>query len=493
MLVALRNLLLALAVPTTVLAQPEPAVRLLPDDPVVERLDDLAALNWIKRSPFTTDTAELNKHGFPAEHIPVWGAAEYQHRLQVLDQRTPFSLTHNAVVQSYIDLYAVRKREMTSRMLGLAELYFPMFEEALDRHGIPLEMKYLAVVESALNPAARSRAGAVGLWQFMMPTGKMYGLEVDSYVDERHDLYQSTDAACKYLKYLYGLYGNWEMALAAYNCGPGNVNKAIRRSGGEKDYWKIYDHLPRETRGYVPAFIAVNYIFAHSADHNLYPVAPTYCAYEVDTVQVCYPLDLAAVAQYTGATVQEVRDLNPTFKLGIVPDVEQPVALYLPKRSAGIFVANEEELMYSWKVTAPSTPAPVFASTTTTTAKATTGTQRTHTVRRGESLGTIARKYGLSVSSLKQLNGLRSDMIRPGQKLKVSKAVKETTAQAAPAKTEDAVPEYIYHVVQPGDTLWDIAKRYPGVTVDDLRRMNTDLDNEGLKPGNKIKVRVQEG
>ena len=480
----------AACVPALLVAQPPgTAVRLSADDPVMARLDDLAALPWIQRSLFTTDTAAHNVHGFTADQVPTWSPAEVQHRLAVLDERTPFNLIYNAPVQAYIDLYTVRKREMSSRMLGLAELYFPVFEEELDKHGIPLEMKYLAVVESALNPAARSRAGAVGLWQFMLPTGKMYGLHADSYIDERHDVYQSTEAACRYLKYLHGLYGNWELALAAYNCGPGNVNKAIRRSGGVKDYWVIYDHLPRETRGYVPAFIAVNYLFAHHADHNIYPVAPTYCAYEVDTVQVCYPLDLAAVAVLTGGTVQELRDLNPTFKLGVVPDVQQPVAIYLPKDAAGIFVSNEETMRYSYQAArAIASPAAAEAAPL----QVAESVERKHTVRSGESLGTIAHKYSISVSELKRMNGLRGDMIHPGQKLVVKRStVKsvERTASAEPGSNNNA----LYYTVQPGDTLWSIAQRHPGVSVEDLRRLNTELDREGLKPGARIKVRAPQG
>lgn len=482
---ALIPVLFAWTLPMALCAQSDVVLGPLADDPVVQRLDDLAALPWIKHSPFTTDTARLNVHGFAAGHVPTWSEDEYRHRLQVLDAATPFQLTYNPVVRSFIDLYAVRKREMTSRMLGLAELYFPVFEEALDRHGIPLEMKYLAVVESALNPAARSRAGAVGLWQFMLPTGKMYGLDVDSYVDKRHDVYLSTEAACKYLKYLYKLYDSWEMAMAAYNCGPGNVNKAIRRSGGARDYWAIYDHLPRETRGYVPAFIAVNYIFNHHADHNIYPVAPAYCAYEMDTVQVCYPLDLNTVARLTGRSSEELRVLNPVFKQGIVPDVHQPVTIYLPKDAAGVFVANEEELKYSWKPTHG--PAPVAATAAVTSTKSTNGgAAKYHTVRSGESLGAISKRYGLPLSKLKQMNGLRSDMIKPGQRLKVGDAP-VTTAQQKPA-AKAAGDAYIYHVVQPGDTLWDIARKYPGTTVDDLHRLNSDLKNTGLQPGHKIKV-----
>ena len=328
----------------------------------------------------------------------------------------------------------------------------------------------------------------------MLPTGKMYGLKADSYIDERHDVYKSTEAACKYLKYLHKIYGNWELALAAYNCGPGNVNKAIRRSGGEKDYWKIYDHLPRETRGYVPAFIAVNYIFEHHADHNLYPIAPTYCAYEMDTVQVCYPLDLAAVAVLTGTSVQELREINPTFKLGVVPDVEQPVSIYQPKDAAGVFVSNEEAMRYSYQAARTPTTQVSSSEAGTSAPTATASTEgvveKKHTVRRGESLGSIASKYGTSVTNLKRLNGLRSDMIRPGQKLVVKRSTVKTTERTASADPGSNT-DVLYYVVQPGDTLWSIAQRHQGVSVDDLRRLNGDLN--GLKPGTRIKVRAPQG
>ena len=483
-----RYLAFALLLPLVAVAQDDQGPLALPaDDPIMARLDDLANLHWIKHSPFTTDTAHHNKHGFAADHVPTWSEAEMRQRLAVLDANTPFELVYNRVVQSYIDLYVVRKREMSSRMLGLAELYFPTFEQHLDRHRMPLEMKYLAVIESALNPSARSRAGAVGLWQFMLPTGKLYGLKADSYIDERHDVYKSTEAACRYLSYLHKLYGNWELAMAAYNCGPGNVNKAIRRAGGVKDYWKIYDFLPRETRGYVPAFIAVNYLFEHHADHNLYPIAPTYCAYEVDTVQVCFPLDLAAIAVLSGGTVQELRELNPMLKLGVVPDVDQPITVYLPKDAVPIFISNEDVLRYSYYAANPGTKPPVaFDRPVPATER---HAERHHTVRKGESLGSIAKRYGMSVQQLRQLNGLRNDMIRPGQKLllKKSASATERTAQTSPRSDASG-----YHMVQPGDTLWSIAQRYPGVSVDDLRRMNDGMTN-GLKPGSRIRVSEPKG
>ena len=497
-----RPFLLVAVLPLGLAAQNTADVIILPDDPVLARLDDLSQVHWLKNDPFTADTALLNTHGFASAEVPTWSEQTYRQRLAVLDERTPFALTYNQPVQAYIDLYAVKKREQTSRMLGLAQLYFPMFEEYLDRHHMPMELKYLAVVESALNPGARSRAGAVGLWQFMVATGKIYGLNVDSYVDERCDLHQSTEAACQYLSYLHGLYDNWELALAAYNCGPGNVNRAIRRAGGVVDYWKIYAYLPRETRGYVPAFIAVNYIFNHAADHNLYPVAPVYCAYEMDSVQVCYPLELDLLARVTGTDAAQLRELNPVFKQGRVPDVDQPATLYLPTSGIGEFLANEDMLSHSYQ------PSPqeldVMAQPMAQT--------RTYTVRRGESLGVIAHKHGVSVTQLKNWNNLRSDNIRPGQHLTIQKPVTASAtvptstskkadaavAQAKPTPTgktavsQSDLVEYIYHVVQPGDTLWDIARKN-GISVDEIKRMNNGLESKQLRPGKKIKVGIQEG
>ncbi len=468
--------------------QPIPA-----DDEVLARINDLSNLPWLKNDPFSTDVSDLNVHGFAATDTPSYTADAFRQRLAILDERTPFKLTYNDQVQGYIDMYTKRKRSQSARMLGLAQLYFPIFEEALDRHGMPHELKYLAVVESALYPGAKSRAAAVGLWQFMIGTGKMYGLEVDSYVDERCDVYQSTEAACLYLKDLYRIFGSWELALAAYNCGPGNVNKAIRRSGGT-DYWSVYNNLPRETRGYVPAFIAVNYLFNHAADHNIYPVIPNYCAYEVDTVQVCYPLDLNKLAEITGGNAQELLDLNPVYKQGRIPDVSVPSTIYLPKTLVADFIDREDYIRYSY-VPDMHTPAPVAKGTTKSTPTGTATAQRTHTVRRGESLGTIAKKNHVSVSNLRAWNKLRSDRLKVGQKLVVSKgtAAKAEDQAATPSSNTNPATEYILHTVQPGDTLWGIAQRYPGSSVEEIKRINTDADLQNLKVGKKIKVAVQKG
>lgn len=471
--------------------QPVPA-----DDAVLERIEALSTVHWVKNDPFVTDPSALNTHGFAASDTPRYSPEVVMQRLKALDERTPFKLTYNGPVQGYIDLYSLRKREQTGRMMGLAQLYFPVFEEALERHGLPHELKYLAVVESALYPGARSRAAAVGLWQFMVGTGKMYGLEVDSYMDERCDVYKSTDAACRYLKDLHRIFGNWELALAAYNCGPGNVNKAIRRSGGGADYWAVYNHLPRETRGYVPAFIAVNYIFNHAADHNIYPVIPNYCAYEVDTVQVCYPVQLESLARITGGNTEEVLQLNPVFKRGFVPDLDEPATLYLPRTLIADFIDREDFVKHSYQPDI-SQPAPAVASNSRPSAERSGSAKRTHVVRRGESLGSIARKHRVSVTDLRAWNNLRGDRLRAGQRLVIGRDEPvTTTAQSTPAVAEAKSSvlegqEYIYHIVQPGDTLWAIAQKHPGTTVDDIKRLNSGVNLKKLPVGKRIKVGVQ--
>ncbi|HQV38530.1 MAG TPA: LysM peptidoglycan-binding domain-containing protein [Flavobacteriales bacterium] len=465
------------------------------NDPVLERLDALSQLPWLKNDPFTTDVGKLNTHNFAPDVVPTYSPEVFQQRMLELDERTPFKLTYNKQVQAYIDMYAERKRDQTARMLGMAQLYFPAFEEALDRYGLPQELKYLAVVESALYPGARSRAAAVGLWQFIIGTGKLYGLRVDSYVDERCDVYKSTDAACRYLRDLHEAFGDWELALAAYNCGPGNVNKAVRRAGGTMDYWKIYDHLPRETRGYVPAFIAVNYIFNHASDHNIYPVIPNYCAYEVDTMQIRYPLELDRLAGILGADSTELRDLNPMFKVGVVPVMDGPATVYIPRTLTASFIQYEDTIARSY-VPDVSTPAPVtYASVTKGSSKS-----YTHVVRSGESLGLIAQRNSVSIQDLRRWNHLHGDRIRAGQRLLLHHEVVPepvtTTKEPDEAKAVPASPgatEYIYHTVQPGDTLWGIAQNYPGVSLDDLKRLNANMNFRHLTVGEKIKVGVEKG
>ena len=270
---------------------------ILADDPVLAMLDSLDAAMYFEASNFSTDTHHLNILKWHKDTVPKFSDDHYKSKLSKMDAATPFKLVYNPAVRKYIDAYAVRNRKKVAQLLGLAELYFPLFEETLDKYNLPLELKYLAIVESALNPRAQSKSGAVGLWQFMYRTGKIYDLNTTSYMDERSDPYKATEAACQYFQYLYAMFGNWELVLAAYNGGPGTLNKAIRRSGGKRDYWELRPYLPVETQGYVPAFIAVNYVMKHASLHNIYPVKPDFFGYELDTVVVRQRCDLKTIAE----------------------------------------------------------------------------------------------------------------------------------------------------------------------------------------------------
>ena len=266
-------------------------------------------------------------------------------RLAKLSAKTPFNIEYNPSLESVIKNYLKNRRQTLQRLMGLSHYYFPMFERELDNYDIPLEVKYLAIVESALKPRASSRVGATGLWQFMFATGKMYGLDVSSYVDERRDPIKSTEAAAKYLAKLYEVFGDWDLALAAYNSGPGNVSKAIRRSGGYENYWNIRPHLPRETAGYVPAFLATMYIFEYAKEHGFTPEKPLYQYVETDTVRVKQTITLDQVSEVTDIKIEELQYLNPAYKLDIIPYVEdENYTLRLPRYAIGKFVANEETI-----------------------------------------------------------------------------------------------------------------------------------------------------
>lgn len=389
---------------------------------------------------------------------------------------TEMEMSYNQVVRSYIDMYTVRRREQVSYMLALGDYYFPMFEAALDRHGLPLELKFLPVIESALNPVAVSRAGATGLWQFMLRTGKGYGLEVNSLVDERRDPYKSTEAAVQYLKDLYTIYGDWNLVIAAYNCGPGNVNKAIARSGGKRDYWDIYYHLPRETRGYVPAFIAANYVMNHYSDHHICPVHmfdTTGAA--LDTIHVTEQIHFEQIAGVLDVSVGELRRLNPQFRKDIVPGNYKSYALVLPSEKMYAFIHQNDSIINYDR-------SRYFTHRTHTLDGASmdgSGEDVIYRVRRGDNLSTIAQRNGTSVARLRSMNGLRSDRLSIGQRLIVGKRAVETTrdnsskeVQLAQASSDgNTTTVNTYYRVRKGDTLGAIAQKN-GVGVSQLQSWN---------------------
>ncbi len=411
-------------------------------------------------------------------------------RLERLNQRTPFNVAYNASLENVIKSFLVRKRGLMERMLTVSQFYFPMFEEQLDKYDIPLEMKYLAIVESALNPRARSRVGATGLWQFMYGTGKMYNLDVSSYVDERSDPIKSTEAACKYLSKLYGIFGDWDLALAAYNSGPGNVNKAIRRSGGYKNYWNIRRNLPRETAGYVPAFLATMYLLEYAEEHGLKAKKVDRNYFETDTVHVKSLISFDQISELVGVGVEELKVLNPSYKLDIIPYVEgKEYTLRLPISEMGKFVANEGAIYAHVKeqLKSKESPLPHLVKVDDHRIR--------YRVRSGDYLGKIAARYGVGVSQIKRWNGLRGNNLRIGQRLTIftknSKnrtiASKRNSKGAKTVASTSKVPASKIHTVKRGDSLWTISRKYPGISIENLREWN-GISGNNLKPGTKLKL-----
>jgi membrane-bound lytic murein transglycosylase D len=407
-----------------------------------------------------------------------------RHRLALLNAKTPFNISYNPVLERVINHFLTHKRGLMERMLATSAYYFPLFEETLDRYNLPLEIKYLSIVESALNPRAKSRVGATGLWQFMYGTGRMYGLEVSSYVDERSDPEMSTEAACRYLAKLHDIFGDWDLALAAYNSGPGNVNKAIRRSGGYENYWNIRAFLPRETAGYVPAFLATLYLFEYADAHGLKPAEMHRPRYETDTIRVKETITFDQVSRLTGIPKEEIGSLNPSYKLGIVPKVgDKAYVLRLPVEVLGPFVANEAAI-YQWAakdLKSREKPLPRYVEA---------DERIRYRVRSGDYLGKIAERYGVRVSQIKQWNGLRSNILRVGQRLTIYPRKPVTTApasspQSAVASKSGDSPAF--HVVERGDSLWTISQKYEGISIENLREWN-GIRGNNLKPGTRLKL-----
>lgn len=574
------------------------AFEFVKDDFIAASLDSLANLKYFDGFECATAEEIKNIFGFEPGYVPVYADSVYYSRLKKLRAGSPIEFTYNQYVKDYIEMYAMKKRGHMQRVMGLAQIYFPMFEEHLDRFDMPLELKHLAIVESALNPMAKSRVGATGLWQFMYGTGKVYNLNVTSLVDDRRDPLKSTIAACEHMRDLYKIYDDWLLVLAAYNSGAGNVNKAIRRSGGKRDFWQIRPFLPLETRGYVPAFIAVNYVMSYAAEHNLRPIQPLYHHYDIDTVVVKDVLSFNQISSMLNIPVEEIAFLNPTFKAGIIPATnDSPYAIRLQKKNVPDFVNNEaqlyalraqvekekEEVLALTKTVSqaeyhkvrkgenlgliskkykcsvsdikrwnklkksslrvgqrlivrpeqiieipiaqktkpkPEVAAPGNAIASAPEAKSDpalltkvaeknpspekltdTSAQKEekvtvkienvyHKVKQGESLGLLAEKYNTSISKLRVWNKISGSNIRTGTRLVVGKREVEVrqqaTAQSSPSKSRSK--DFIYYTVQQGDTLWKIAQKHQGVSVEDIKKLNNISDSHKIRPGQRIKV-----
>ncbi len=455
------------------------------DHPKMSQLDSIWKQELYNSSLFDTIYKSVTELKYePVEYVDL-PTDTLKARLAELNARTPFNVEYNPSLESVIKRYLKNRHKHLERLMALSEFYFPLFEQELDNQNIPLEIKYLAIVESALKPRAKSRVGATGLWQFMFGTGKMFGLEVSSYVDERMDPIMSTKAACKYLSNLYKVFGDWDLALASYNSGPGNVTKAIRRSGGYTNYWNIRHNLPRETAGYLPAFLATMYIFEYADKHGFKPRKPEFAYFETDTIRVKQMITLDQVSEYINIDIEELQFLNPSYKLDIIPYIkDEDYVLRLPLDKIGPFVTNEDQIYTLAKAEFDKRekPLPKYFEA---------NDRIRYRVRSGDYLGKIARRYGVRVSQIKKWNGLRSNNLRIGQRLTiyprrpvVSKPRKTTTKKTL---TKVAANSSEVYTVKTGDTLWSISQKFKGVSVENLKNWN-DISGSGIKPGMTLKL-----
>ncbi len=493
-------------------------------DQISAMLDSLTAQTFLNRADYIDAQKSLSFRDNAPYEFRSFSDSIYKRNLAKL--QSPIALDYNDQVKQFIEFYA-HKVPLMKRVMGLANLYFPMFEEILDKEGLPMEFKYLSIVESALNPIACSRCGATGLWQFMYTTGILYDLKTTSYIDERRDPYKATVAACQYFKDMYLIYKDWLLVIAAYNCGAGNVNRAIMRSGGSNNFWEISKYLPSETRAYVPAFIAVNYMMNYAADYNIIAEPPAFSYFQVDTVTVTKPLTFNQLSKALNVPMDELQYLNPIYKKGYIPSLDANYKLRLPYNKVGIYMANVDAIAKaSYQETVSTYTQQQALKPNVKFDVVSKEVDKTYTVQHGESLPLIAGRFGVTVADLTKWNHLKGNTIYPGQKLsivtkevvkvekdivckdscsialsrdsinpndsaKFAKKDSINTTQTLAENKETAPPiNYIYYTIQPGDTLWNIARRYQGLTVQKLKEINKLNDNFTLTPGTKLKVQI---
>ena len=421
---------------------------------------------------------------YEPDEIPEFSDEVYCERLNVMNEMSPFHLDCNETTLATIKFFTQKRRGFARVVLGRSRLYFDMFEAKLAKYNLPIELKYLAVIESGLRPQVKSRAGALGLWQFMYATGRMFGLKENSYIDQRMDPELATEAACKYLEKLYGIYNDWNLALAAYNAGPGNVNRAIRRSGNKLTYWEVRPFLPRETQGYVPNFIAAAYLLTYYAEHNIIPQEAKIHYSQLDTMCLKKGVHMETIGKILSIDEEEVKRLNPIYKKDFIPKTIPGQCITLPLTLTGQLVSLEDSLyamefdMYEKvKKNNPDSNNP----TNQTTNNNKPASYEYHKVRSGETLGTIASRYGTSVAEIQRINGLRSTKIYVGQRLKVKRG--KTTNTTSPRTTTRK-----YYTVRSGDTFGRIAQRHR-MTQSQLKRLNPRINISRLSIGQKLRIK----
>ena len=425
----------------------------------------------------SSDFEEVNiPNNNPSE---VFSSEILRKRLEELNNRTPFNVEYNATIERFIRLYLKTRKSDISNLMDKAQYYFPIFEEHLDKFDLPLEIKYLAVVESALDPNARSVAGAKGIWQIMYHTGKQYGLNVSSYIDDRADPIKATQAACKYLQYLYGRFNDWDLALAAYNSGPGNVSKAIKRSGGLRNYWNIRKYLPNETSSYVPAFYATYYLFEYGELHQIYPKNDKIAYQDIDTVLITKKITFREIKNRTNIDEKVLKFLNPQYKLEIIPsENSKNYVLTLPKSYIDKFVLSEENKKWN-DLKEPLIEKPSYI---------TPNYQNSYVVKNGDNLRKIANMFDISITQLKKWNGLETDYLIEGQSLVIRNKISKTTERSEKNHTGSGVQKYNTYIVKEGDSLWLISKRFPNITINQIRNWNNIWGKNYIKPGTELKI-----
>ena len=425
------------------------------------------------------------------------------------------NLPFNNIIRNHIQVYTIRQRDKFSVILGLKDYYFPMIEDIFDSYGLPAELKYMAVIESALNPNAVSRMGATGLWQFMYSTGRLYGLTINSVVDERRDPIKSTHAAARFLKDLYNIYNDWNLVIAAYNCGPGNVNKAIRRSGNKKDYWEIYYRLPRETRGYLPQYLAATYAINYYAEHGINP-SQLNIPVATDTIMVNKDIHLTQISEVMNIPLGELRALNPQYRTGLIPGSSKPMALILPMNHLGDFIDLTDTIrsyksdVYLNKATRIADP----SRSTYVTADIKGKSKLIYTVQEGDNLGYISEWYRVGLSDLRNWNNIDRNTIRIGQKIviyvdplksefysnintmsfadkqaMVGKTIPVNTQSLAAKVPVETDGEFLTYTVRYGDTIWDIVKMFDDVTTSQVLTLNNISEAGKLQVGQRLKIK----
>ena len=454
----------------------------LDPDPFVNTVQQSLNLFYADYANATTYDSIISALNYAPGQIPTFSDSVICAGLAHLNELTPFQLDCNSATLSTIKFFAAKRRGFIRIALGRSALYFDLFEEKLTEYGLPLELRFLSVIESGLRPQVKSRAGALGLWQFMYKTGRYFGLEENSYIDERMDPEKATDAACRYLKQLYGIYGDWNLALAAYNAGPGNLNNAIRRSGGKTTYWEVRPYLPSETQGYVPNFIAATYMMTYHAEYNIIPMDAKIHNAQLDTMCVKSGVHMQTIAKLIDWELNDIQSLNPVYKTTYIPKMTPARCITGPLDKIGLLVSFEDSLYQLEEATY--NPKPVINTPVVTLRTNTPPTSNLlyHKVKTGENLRQIALRYSVSTEQLMEWNALRTTNIYVGQKLTIytNQAVVQPLPPPPPAKK--------YYTVRAGDTFGRIAQRN-NLTQAQLQRLNPGIKINSINVGQRIRIK----